>query len=253
MRTSMGEAKFQTARRIERFFRSPYAAPNGLQATDDGLWIVDQFTDRVALVEIGEPHEYGATKILNDIPSESSNTSGLTFDGEALWLAANGPGGGWRTPRPYDAPSGDILRVDPETGETLDRYPMPGGGATHGIDYDRFEEGMIWVTTLRLQTLSLVRIEDWSVQRSIPVARDGAHGIARVEDGIWVVDRPDRVIVKLDVEDGRELDLIDIPGPPGPTEVDYGISAPEPHGLTVHGKDLLYCDARSGWVVRVNL
>ena len=34
---------------IEPLFRAPYALPNGLQVTDDGLWIVDQMTDRAAL------------------------------------------------------------------------------------------------------------------------------------------------------------------------------------------------------------
>ena len=29
-----------------KLFRSPYAVPNGVQMTDDGLWIVDQITDR---------------------------------------------------------------------------------------------------------------------------------------------------------------------------------------------------------------
>ena len=36
--------------------------PNGLQMTDDGLWVVDQITDRVALLEMGETSEYGVPK-----------------------------------------------------------------------------------------------------------------------------------------------------------------------------------------------
>ena len=27
--------------KIEKAFRSPYSVPNGLQVTDEGLWIVD--------------------------------------------------------------------------------------------------------------------------------------------------------------------------------------------------------------------
>ena len=38
-------------RKIEKLFRAPYGVPNGLQVTDEGLWIADQITDRVALVE----------------------------------------------------------------------------------------------------------------------------------------------------------------------------------------------------------
>ena len=39
------------SRKIEKLFRSPYSVPNCLQSTEEGLWIVDQITDRVALVD----------------------------------------------------------------------------------------------------------------------------------------------------------------------------------------------------------
>jgi sugar lactone lactonase YvrE len=230
-------------RKIEKLFRAPYSVPNGLQVTDEGLWIVDQITDRVALVEIGEQvQSYGVSKFIRDIPSESSNTSGLGWDGEALWLAANGAASLWRPARAHDAGahSGDILRVDPHTGETLARHPLPGGGGTHGLEIDRFEPGMIWLTTLKAQTLTKMRIADWSIQHVIPLPYGRAHGVVRVADGVWVVHTADRVIVKLDVQDGRELDRIEVPAP-----------HPEPHCLSNFGDDLLYCDATSGWVVKI--
>ena len=77
---------------IEKVFRSPYSVPNGLQVTDEGLWIVDQITDRVSLVEITADVDYTVPKLIRDIPSESSNTSGMAYGGGALWLAANGSG-----------------------------------------------------------------------------------------------------------------------------------------------------------------
>ena len=30
-------------------------------------------------------------------------------------------------------------------------------------------------------------------------------------------------------------------------------SDPEPHGLSIFGEDLVYCDATSGWVVKISL
>jgi hypothetical protein len=233
------------AKKIERLFRAPYAVPNCLQVVDEGLWIVDQITDRVALVEIGEQtQDYGVTKLIRDIPSESSNTSGITYGDGALWLAANGAASLWRPARPTDAQAhaGEILKVDPQTGTTLARWPLPGGGGTHGIEYDRYEAGYLWLTTLKDQTLSKVRIADWSVQHVIPLPLKRAHGVVRVEDGIWVVHTADRVIVKLDLADGTELDRITVPD-----------SDSQPHGLSVFGRDLLYCDATSGWVVKILL
>jgi len=234
--------KEQVARKIEKLFRAPYGVPNGLQVTGEELWIVDQITDRVALVEIAPPSAYGVTRLIREIPTESSNTSGLAGGGGSLWLAANGSGSTWRPERPTDAQQGEIFEVDPETGATRNRYPVPGGGGVHGMEYDRGEEGYAWVTTLRDRTLSKVRIADWSVQHVIPLPYGRAHGVVRVEDGVWVVHTSERVIVKLELERGEELDRVAVPA-----------AQPEPHGLSSFGEDLLYCDATSGWVVKVEL
>ena len=230
------------ARKIEKLFRAPYAMPNGLQLTDAGLWIVDQITDRVALMEVSEPHDYGVTRMLGEIQTESSTTSGLTYGDGTLWLAANGPGDRWRPSRPTDASSGEILRVDPDTGKTIRRYPLPGGGGTHGIEHDSYEHGTLWLTTLKSRTISQVRIADWSVVRTVPLLHGGDHGMVRVEDGIWVAARPQRLVLKLGLGSGEVLDRIEILA-----------SEPEPHGLSAYGNDLLYCDASTGWVVKITL
>ena len=105
------------SRKIEKLFRSPYAVPNCLQTTDEGLWIVDQITDRVALVDPVTPVDhYGVNKWLREIATESSNTSGLSYGDGALWLGANGPGTLWRPIRSTDAHEGEIFMVDPATG-----------------------------------------------------------------------------------------------------------------------------------------
>jgi streptogramin lyase len=234
-----------TPRSIQTLFRAPYAMPNDLQITEQGLWIVDQITDRVALVRRDLPPdaEYRVPCLIREIATESSNTSGLTFGGDSLWLAANGSGSGrWRTPRPSDATEGrgEILEVDPVTGATRNRYPVPGGGGTHGLDYDPIEGGSLWLTTLASQTLTRVRIADWSVRHTIPLPHGHAHGVVRDEDDIWVVHKLEWSIVKLDPRDGSERDYIEIPR-----------DQPEVHGLARDGGGLLYCDATTGWIVRV--
>jgi sugar lactone lactonase YvrE len=227
---------------IKRVFRAPYSVPNGLHATADGLWVVDQITDRVASIGWGEPNDYGVTTFLRDIPTESSNTSGLTYGDGSLWLAANGAATIWRPPRPTDADKGkgEILRVDPVTGATVERWPVPDGGGVHGIEYDPFEPGRIWVTTLHSQTLSKVRIADWEVELVLPLPYPRAHGVIRVEDGIWVVFTSHRVIVKLDLEEGNELARINVPG-----------DQPEPHCLTRWQESFYYCDATTGWIASI--
>ena len=227
--------------KITNLFRAPYSVPNGLQVTDDGLWVVDQISDRVALIDIlDEVDDYAVTPVRKEIPSESSNTSGLAWGDGSLWLAANGSGDKWRTARDTDAKSGEILRIDPETGATQDRWDLPGSGGTHGIEYDVFEPGTLWLTTLRSQTVTQVRIDDWSTVKVFDLPYKRAHGVVRVEDGLWVVHTGDRVIVKLDLSSGDVVDRIEVPKP-----------HVEPHGLSIFGDAFLCCDATSGWIAKI--
>ena len=236
---------------FEKLFRAPYGVPNALERVDEGLWIADQISDRLALVDIAEPAQtapghgaYGVTFRRREIPSDGSNISGMARGEESLWVASNGPGTLWRPLRPTDAGAGAgvILQVHPQSGQTLRRCFVPGGGGVHGIEYDHVEPGHLWITTLGQKTLTKVRTADWQVLHAIPLPYPRAHGVVRTREGVWVVHTADRVIVHLDTEDGRELARIEVPD-----------SEPEPHGLCDWGDgELAYCDATSGWIVRIH-
>jgi streptogramin lyase len=230
------------ATQFTRLFRAPFSVPNGLHATADGLWVADQITDRVAFVTRDTPNDYGVTQYQRELTTESSNTSGLSWGDGSLWLAANGNSALWRPARATDAAKGrgDILRIDPNSGATLNRWPVPDGGGVHGIDYDPIEPGILWVTTLHSQTLSKVQVGWWKVERTIPLPLPRAHGVIRVEDGIWVVFTGHRTIIKLDMQ-GREMTRINVPA-----------DQPEPHCLTRWENSFLYCDATTGWVVQID-
>lgn len=217
---------------VETVFKAPAPYPNGIQFTDEGLWVADQESDRATLVDPanGRP--------IRSVETASSNTSGLTWGDGALWVAANGASVR-REPRPTDAPKGmgEIVKTDSRTGRTLARFPMPGGGGVHGIEWD---EDTLWVTTLKSQTLTRVDPADFRILHVIPVPLPRAHGLVREGDGIWCVHTSDRVIVKLDVRDGREMDRIAMPEP-----------HPEPHCLTTRDGQLWYCDAIAGDICRI--
>jgi hypothetical protein len=87
-----------------------------------------------------------------------------------------------------------------------------------------------------------MRISDWSIQRVLPLPYKRAHGVVRIDDILWVVHTADRLVVKLAVEDGQVLEEISVPDP-----------HPEPHGLSIYGQNLIYCDAASGWVAQITL
>ena len=66
-------------RQITRHSRAIYGVPNGIQVTDEGIWVVDQLTDRLALIENTEPNVWGVAKIIREIATDSSTTSGIAW------------------------------------------------------------------------------------------------------------------------------------------------------------------------------
>ncbi|HAA73937.1 TPA: hypothetical protein DCE37_02305 [Candidatus Latescibacteria bacterium] len=217
-------------------FRAPYSQPNGMQMTDEGLWVADQVTDRCALIETENVNRYGRTLVLREIETESSNTSGMTYGDGALWLAANGPGAKYRPARDTDFESGANLKVDPMTGDTLGHWSMPEPGGTHGIEWDHYDEGTMWVST-KGNTMTQLKVEDRSVVRKLDLPHGRSHGVVRVEDGIWIAFTSDLVIIKFDIETNEEMDRIDIPE-----------SHPAPHGVSAYPGGFIYCDSSTGWI-----
>ncbi|MEW6754590.1 MAG: hypothetical protein AB1505_26945 [Candidatus Latescibacterota bacterium] len=66
---------------IEKVFDAPGPHPNGMQATPDGLWILDQQTNQVHLVSY-------AGEVLKALDTASDRGSGIADAGTALWIAS---------------------------------------------------------------------------------------------------------------------------------------------------------------------
>ena len=93
--------------KVEIAFKSPGPQPNGLQATREGLWIIDQSAgSRAWLVD------YADGKVLRSFDTDTVRPSGITFDGEALWIGSTF--------------SYENVRCDAQTGAVLERRPTPG-------------------------------------------------------------------------------------------------------------------------------
>ncbi len=137
--------------------------------------------------------------------TESSNTSGLAFGGDYLWIAANGTALR-RDPRPGDPETGRVIKIGDRTKETLARYPIPGGGGVHGLTW---AQDSLWVTTLSRQSLTRVDA-NFNLHHSIPVTLNRAHGLAWDSDSIWCVFSNDYVIQRLAARDGRILEAVPI-------------------------------------------
>ena len=98
---------------MEIAFKSPGPQPNGLQATKEGLWIIDQSAgSRAYLVD------YADGRVLRSFETDTVRPSGITHDGEALWIGSTF--------------SYENVRCDARTGATIERRPTPGSIMRNG-------------------------------------------------------------------------------------------------------------------------
>src|SRR5689334_1681941 len=98
--------------KVEIVFDSPVPAPNGMQATQDGLWLIDQGAGSRACLA-----SYETGKALRSFETETDRSSGITFDGEALWIGST-----------Y---SREIVRCSAADGKTIERHFTPGAGVIY--------------------------------------------------------------------------------------------------------------------------
>ncbi len=247
--------------KVETVFKSPGPKPNGLQATKDGLWIIDQGDNRAYLVS------YQDGKPLRSLETEADRASGITFDGQAIWIAST-----------Y---SREIVRSDAMTGKTIRKYFTPGAGViyrmvgdpagrssplvkreappagqkrgqgqgqgqvggfqqgqelgarasgtgAHGLEW---KDGKLWVASPPSRTIYRLNPEEWVVEHAFPTAGNRPHGIGWEGKYLWCADSNLNAFFKHDTESGEILEKIQL-----------GDSDPLPHGMTIWEGTMWYCD-----------
>jgi streptogramin lyase len=236
-------ASFPTtiAAKVERAFKTPGPNPNGLQATKDGLWVLDQGTNRVAL------QSFADGKVLREFPTATDRGSGITFDGEALWIAST-----------YNRL---LVRVDPRTGKTLKELPSPGAGVVkwgprsahpqptgaHGLEW---RNGELWVANPPSVTIYVVNPQDGSVKRSFPAPGVRPHGIGWDPDGsLWCAESIYRAFFKMSADNGRIVRQIMLP----PTEPQADGLVLVPHGMSIWDRQIWFSVAETGEVYRARI
>jgi|SRR5688572_9526190 len=233
------------AKKVETVFKSPGPKPNGLQATRDGLWILDQGDNKAYLVG------YKDGKVLRALETESKAGSGITFDGEALWLAST-----------Y---SREIIRSDARTGKTLAKYSSPGAGpvawtqsrlsplakpaapasaspksgdrnaaaprqatGAHGLEW---RDGKLWIANPPSQKIYRMDPKSWKEEFSFASVGNRPHGLGWEGQFLWCTDSNLNAFFKHDTKTGKVLEKIQL------TDSD-----PLPHGMTIWEGWLWYCD-----------
>ena len=94
-------------------FITPVRMPNGLQWDQDELFVMDQLTDDVFVLD-------DAGSVLRVITTETENGSGITVGGGFIWTASNGSA----SARPFRESDDCLLYTSPSPRDaTLSRMP----------------------------------------------------------------------------------------------------------------------------------
>ncbi|MEJ7607547.1 MAG: hypothetical protein WKF37_15085 [Bryobacteraceae bacterium] len=257
---NLDRVKLRKTGKVETVFKSPGPHPNGLQATDDGLWILDQGDNKAYLVT------YQDGKTLRQFLTGSDRGSGITFDGEALWLGST-----------YNR---ETVRCDATTGKTLARYFTPGAGVIYKTKWDpparssplakpspasdqpktlpskdpaapntlgtgahgqEFRNGQLWMAVPPSRMIYRIDPKTWVVEQQFPTAGNRPHGIGWEKDYLWCTDSNLNAFFKHDPSTGEIIERIQLAD-----------SDPLPHGMTIWQGAIWYCDD-VGVVCRLSL
>lgn len=216
--------------KIRDEFVHPGPQPNGLQAADDGLWVIDQGDNYLYRLD----YETGET--LEKLETDTMHSSGVTLGGGNIWVAST-----------YSTE----LHKCKMDGTTIARYETPGKGVVafgnpenrrvtgaHGMEW--VDEDNMWVAVPPAQRVYLMDPGTMTVKRSIPSPGKRPHGVFMHQGSMWLADTAACKVHKLDPETGNVLDEIDVP-------------APEVHGMTIHDGNLWFCCAVTRRVCTVPL
>jgi hypothetical protein len=231
---------------VVKLFQSPEGHPNGLENTNEGLWIAEEISERAYLVD-------WTGKVLHKVDTESHNTSGIAVGGGFLWMSANGRGVG-RDPRPTDRPGGEILQCDLKTGKTIRRFVPPWPGGLHGATWNDKTQ-TLWLVAVGINALVEVDPKDnFRIGHIVPTRLSRPHGLDFEGDSIWCLFSDSLQIHKLERATGKSLDIIQL-----------SKEDPDPHGLCIHEGRIYYSDAgiappgkpsgspTSGYICRIDL
>ena len=247
-----------------KLFKSPQGFPNAISVAPEGLWIGEQKLSgaQAASYHLPEPKDLTEEawlvdwdgKLLKTVKTPSRNTSGMAYGGGNIWMVANAP------------PQG-VFQVDMNSRLVSHRQiplgPANDGGGCHGA---MWQDGKLWIASLRLRGILRVDPATWQPEFMIPFYqapdKNRYHAMAWDNGAIWQVVGNDSKryadyrpsLVKHDAATGKVLEI-----------VDFLPNSSDPHGLAMHNGTLIGCDAgihpgwpnndspTSGWIFRIDI
>jgi streptogramin lyase len=265
--------KTRKAGKVEIVYKAPHSKPNGLQATPEGLWVMDQGPESyVSLVNFADGKVIREFKTAPDVVA----ASGVTVDaGNVMWLTATHnnlivtcspqdgkimdkywtPGAGRIYPKAGDPPAArsplpPAYPATPSDGAPRRARLAPGhlpqdtadgmgGTGAHGIEN---RDGLLYFANPPARLVFVMEPKTWVVQDAWPVPGNRPHGVAWDGDTLWVADSNLRAFFRHNYKTGEIVEKIQL------TEKD-----PLIHGATSRGDGYLwYCDDM-GYICKLKL
>lgn len=255
--------KSRGTKKVDLVYKSPHPTPNGLQASPEGLWVIDQGKDNwVSLINFGDG------KVIREFQVPGlAGASGLTLDASGvMWI--------------NDTHNSLLVTVDPKTGKALGRYWCPGAGrpyqlqgdpqsarspiqspfaaspappprppaaaprppgqlpmeATTGLSGEggqgmEFRDGLLYYACLPSRRAYVLDPKTWKVQAMWNLPGNRAHGVGWEGDSLWIADSNWRAFFRHDQKTGEIVEKIQL------TDKD-----PLIHGATVHDGYMWFTD-----------
>jgi hypothetical protein len=145
--------------------------------------------------------------IAGRFPTPGRCPTGLTFDGESLWLA--------------DRRSDLLYRIDPNDGHVIESLTAPG----YQVEGLTTEGEFLWALDAERKAAFKLNRKTGIAEHSIAVRCSSPQGLAFDGEHLWVADIKRDRLYQISTEDGTTI--TEIPSPSG-----------DPHGLTYDGKYL---------------
>jgi hypothetical protein len=240
-----------------------------LQATKDGLWVVDDrtvdgnnavtlanFADGKVMRDLRVPGlntPSGMTVDMDGSPCINSTHAGLIFwcnsqDGSVIAkYAGPGVGLGYRVkgdPPGGSEPTGASISAgkpaNASGGRGGGRAALPPGqvpltstvaAAGEGGQGMEYRDGCLYTAVLPTRRVYVLDPKTWEVQAMWRLAGNRSHGVGWEDDTLWVADTNWRAFFRHDRKRGEIIERLQLP------EKD-----PLIHGATVHDGYLWYCD-----------
>jgi len=259
--------KSRGAKKVDLVYKSPHPTPNGLQATKDGLWVIDQgkenwvslinFADGKLIREFQVPGLAGASGLTVDADgvmwiNDTHNSLIVTCDSKDGRVLAKYwcPGAG----RPYQMPGDPAAARSPipspfpqpavpvsaqAGGRGRGRSGAPGmlpPDATSGLSGEggqgmEVRDGLLYYACLPSRRAYVLDPKTWKVQAMWNLPGNRAHGVGWEGDSLWISDSNWRAFFRHDRKTGEIVEKIQL------TEKD-----PLIHGVTVHDGYMWFSD-----------